>query len=577
MRLPVHLVGPCWTHPGRRPVAAQLSRSGNQVPRVSQHPGGHTFRRQGPAGERKIEMDLTARYGMLQLIEANGASVIFHPASFTLLRTDSKTASLLAELSRERRLADTHREGALCESTSEALLEAIDRAVEQRSSQAAPGWTFLPSPLPGGFLERLVVNVSNACNLRCRYCYANGGSYGGDRAQMDSDLALEAVEAIYDHFPMIGGIQFFGGEPFLNLPVIERVCRHVRKLYDEKKIVWMPRFGAVTNGTILTDQARDLLAEFNFGVTVSLDGPAPIHNYLRPGNFGNSFEQTADTVFALGKAGVGEIAVQATFTRYHWELGMTVKDLLDFFHNECNVAVCHIVPVGCDETSVLALEDESRLRREFRDAARQSIRSLCTGQPKGLVAAFGVLMDLLTRRNPELFCDAGLSALTVAVDGSVYPCFMLVGRPEYRMGMARRGESPLDKRWQVAVSQSGIETFYEAWPCSLTAEPAVHTSFSTVPGSRYHEVAARLKANLKQNNDSCHQCWAKALCEGCIGASLLEANNIARPARALCQTSLGMAEGVLLEVSELQQDRVLWDAVARTILQNMSLSTLPCS
>ena len=45
---------------------------------------------------------------------------------------------------------------------------------------------------PAGQLPRLVLNISNDCNMRCKYCYANCGDYGGQRGLMSVDTLTRA-------------------------------------------------------------------------------------------------------------------------------------------------------------------------------------------------------------------------------------------------------------------------------------------------------------------------------------------------------------------------------------------------
>jgi uncharacterized protein len=51
-------------------------------------------------------------------------------------------------------------------------------------------------------------------------------------------------------------------------------------------------FAITTNGTLLTAADADFFEEYGFAVTVSLDGPQPLHDRLRPyKGGGGSFER----------------------------------------------------------------------------------------------------------------------------------------------------------------------------------------------------------------------------------------------------------------------------------------------
>ena len=47
-----------------------------------------------------------------------------------------------------------------------------------------------------GVLKKVVINISNSCNLSCSYCYADGGNYGMDNRIMDLTTADNIIQEI---------------------------------------------------------------------------------------------------------------------------------------------------------------------------------------------------------------------------------------------------------------------------------------------------------------------------------------------------------------------------------------------
>ena len=130
-------------------------------------------------------------------------------------------------------------------------------------------------------LDRLVLNVSNVCNLNCCYCYAKGGSYGEDESFMEENVAIRTVDYFYNRYNDINSIQFFGGEPLLNPEIIQTVCEHILDKYNKNKIQKLPVFAVVTNGTIMSSKILEILSDYKIQITVSIDGPQFIHDPLR--------------------------------------------------------------------------------------------------------------------------------------------------------------------------------------------------------------------------------------------------------------------------------------------------------
>ena len=143
-------------------------------------------------------------------------------------------------------------------------------------------------------LKTLILHVTEACNLRCTYCYqaaAADREAGGVQQAMSREVAQRAVEFLVEHSGPLEElvIVFFGGEPLLNFEII----RFVVELATEKAKEARKRvsFALTTNGTVLTDEVVRFLDEKGIGVTVSMDGNQAVHDRYRhfPGG-GPSYE-----------------------------------------------------------------------------------------------------------------------------------------------------------------------------------------------------------------------------------------------------------------------------------------------
>ena len=131
-------------------------------------------------------------------------------------------------------------------------------------------------------LKTLVLHVTDACNLGCRYCYyGNDGHAAAAKEKMSPETAARAVDFLMEHSGNSKEviIVFFGGEPLLNLDLIRFIVADARKKAMEKGI--RVDFAVTTNGTLLTDKTIAFLRENNIGVTISIDGFETAHDRFR--------------------------------------------------------------------------------------------------------------------------------------------------------------------------------------------------------------------------------------------------------------------------------------------------------
>ena len=127
----------------------------------------------------------------------------------------------------------------------------------------------------------LIFNSAEKCNLKCKYCFANEGTYNNmsTKKMMTLDDYIKVYKVINADNQLLA-IEFFGGEPLLNYPIIKEFCEYVR--CDRKnKNQPIPQFGIITNGTLINSEIWEFFKEFSFHTTISLDGPKEINDINR--------------------------------------------------------------------------------------------------------------------------------------------------------------------------------------------------------------------------------------------------------------------------------------------------------
>ncbi len=128
----------------------------------------------------------------------------------------------------------------------------------------------------------LIKPASADCNLRCSYCFylAKAGLYPDVTTHRMSDEVLRQLVRSYMATPQPAySFGWQGGEPTL------MGVDFFRKVTAYQKEFGFPGCNVSnalqTNGTLIDDQLAAHLAEYNFLVGVSLDGPANMHDCYR--------------------------------------------------------------------------------------------------------------------------------------------------------------------------------------------------------------------------------------------------------------------------------------------------------
>ena len=127
-------------------------------------------------------------------------------------------------------------------------------------------------------LKQLVFEVTDACNLRCKYCgYAD--LYEGYDKRESTYFPFKRAKLIIDYlyknywkkktgkgYTRTINIGFYGGEPLLNMPFIKEVIAYIENL---SYIGIVFKFGMTTNAMLL-DRYMDYLVEKDFFILISL-------------------------------------------------------------------------------------------------------------------------------------------------------------------------------------------------------------------------------------------------------------------------------------------------------------------
>ncbi len=130
-------------------------------------------------------------------------------------------------------------------------------------------------------LDQIVLEVTEACNFRCKYCVYNEDNEGNRDfgfTSMNFSTAKKAVDYIFEHGSNKIAITFYGGEPLIKFPLIKKVVEYALSNNPGKDL----SFSITSNMTLMTNEIAEFIAQTpNFSIVASIDGPPNIHDIAR--------------------------------------------------------------------------------------------------------------------------------------------------------------------------------------------------------------------------------------------------------------------------------------------------------
>jgi len=140
-----------------------------------------------------------------------------------------------------------------------------------------------------------IIVVTLRCNHQCVYCHASAQNMDQGGVDMSLDTAVKALDVIFETTSPFVVIEFQGGEPLVNWPVVEFVVEEAQK--KSKLTGKSLELRLVSNFSLMTEEKYKYLLKNNVSLCVSLDGPEELHNKNRPlidgGKKGNAYKKVA--------------------------------------------------------------------------------------------------------------------------------------------------------------------------------------------------------------------------------------------------------------------------------------------
>lgn len=345
---------------------------------------------------------------------------------------------------------------------------------------------------PSNIIKAMCLHVSHDCDLRCRYCFASQGDFKGHRGLMSYEVGKRALDFLVENarFRKNLEVDFFGGEPLLNFPVIKKLVEYGHQLNEKhnKNI----RFTITTNGMQLDDEKIDFINENMVNVVMSLDGRKSINDNMRPtiNNKGSYDIIVPKFKKLIEKRGNKDYYIRGTFTSKNLDF---MKDAMSFYDEGFkNIS---IEPVVTDMKKSYALREEhlETVLQEYERFSKEYIKIKKRGEDFHF---FHYMIDLdegpcLAKRS--VGCGAGTEYISVTPSGDIYPCHQFVGEKKFILG-----------------------NIYE--------------------GIKNREIPKEFSSANVFEKEDCSKCWAKFYCSGgCHANAYYNNNTIHKPFKLGCE------------------------------------------
>lgn len=344
-------------------------------------------------------------------------------------------------------------------------------------------------------VKALCLHIAHDCNLKCSYCFAAQGDFGGAKEMMNYEVGKKSIDYLIANSGNRRNLEidFFGGEPLMNFEVVKQLVEYGKSIEKEnnKNI----RFTITTNGILLDDEKIAYINENMHNVVLSLDGRKSVNDRMRPTlNDKGSY----DIIMPKFK----KLVESRPKDKYYYIRGTFTRENLDFSEDVMHFAdegfaLTSVEPVVDDESNPFALrkEDMPAVFAEYEKLAIQYSDRLLNGDD---FKFFHFMIDL--NQGPCVIkritgCGAGNEYLAITPNGDIYPCHQFVGNEEYKMANIMDEEIVMPK-----------------------------------------ELSKKFRDSHVYSKEDCQNCWNKFYCSGGCHANATNFNNdVMKPYELGCE------------------------------------------
>lgn len=437
----------------------------------------------------------------IHLFQYKDLKILLDVNSGAIHLLDDITAKLIEYLAEYQ--GDLYRAAESCSQYFPA--QQVNEAVEEIIAAFEEGAIFSPPDdlvidLARMSVKALCLNIAHACNMKCKYCFASQGDFGLNPSLMSLEVGKKALDFLAAKSEGITNLEidFFGGEPLLNVEVVKKLVAYGRDL--EKQTGKHFNFTLTTNSLLLDEPTMDFIIENQISVILSLDGRPATNDRYRVLNDGRgSYDLIIPRIREMVARHPVSYYIRGTFTRKNLDFVNDLRHIIDSGFNCLSLEPA----VGPDSEFSVREEDLPQVLDQYEKLTDALLEYHQAGKD---IHFFHYNLDL--QKGPCLAkrlsgCGAGVEYLVITPQGDIYPCHQFVGQPEFYMGNVLTGD--IDRK-----------------------------------------ISTRFMHNVLPNKEECRQCWARFFCGGGCHANNFNRNkDMAKPDKISCTMHKKRIEGAI--------------------------------
>lgn len=378
-------------------------------------------------------------------------------------------------------------------------------------------------------INDLILQVTQQCNLRCKYC-----SYSGlyknrihSSERMDFTIAKKAIDLYIKRSREAEKLclSFYGGEPLLEYPLIQKCVSYILEIKGEQPI----RFVLTTNGTLLTEEKFEFFIKNNFSIMVSLDGEKESHDVNRKFMSGTgSFDTVMENLEKLRKYDETYYRENVIFNcviSTSTDLKKTYtffSDIERFFDGTVNYN--YVNTVGIKDDTITKIQQENQREQDYE--------------------YLKMLLCLIGKRE----WDTKARMMRSNAD-SIELLYSHLHRHEPESKVMHHNGPCMPGIRRLFVNTKGV--FY---PCERVSENDPQMSIGSLDEGFYYDKMDFFMNHGKIIKEDCKKCWNLRECLFCLGSVDKQGDSITKEdLRKTCENSKKSMEVRLCQVCILAE------------------------